>query len=148
MDEEQDYPTALGAADRDSITLLGQDLAEDVMGRVGFGELAFWLATQRRPAPGQTRVFEAVLAALAVLLDILLLGRRQPMGVMEAVWPLTMLYWGPLGLVFYGWFGRARPQGEARGGDGAKGESRQTRRRRHWVEACDQVDCGLEREAC
>jgi len=65
MDEEQDYPTALGAADRDSITLLGQDLAEDVMGRVGFGELAFWLATQRRPAPGQTRVFEAVLAALA-----------------------------------------------------------------------------------
>lgn len=61
----EDYPTALGAADRTSITLLGQDLAEDVMGRVGFGELAFWLATQRRPTPGQTRVFEAVLAALA-----------------------------------------------------------------------------------
>ena len=61
----------------------------------------------------------SVLAALAVLLDILLLGRRQPMGVMEAVWPLTMLYWGPLGLVFYGWFGRARPQGEARGGEAA-----------------------------
>src|SRR4051794_41737618 len=35
------------------------------MGHVGFGELAFWLATQRRPAPGETRVFEAVLAALA-----------------------------------------------------------------------------------
>ena len=35
------------------------------MGNVGFGELAFWLATQRRPTPGQTRVFEAVLAALA-----------------------------------------------------------------------------------
>ena len=63
--DQQDYPTALGAADRDRITLLGQDLADDVMGEVGFGELAFWLATQRRPAPGQTRVFEAVLAALA-----------------------------------------------------------------------------------
>ena len=35
------------------------------MGEVGFGELAFWLATQRRPEPGEVRVFEAVLAALA-----------------------------------------------------------------------------------
>jgi citrate synthase len=60
-----EYPTALGASTKDTITLLGQDLARDVMGRVGFGELAFWLATQRRPTPGETRVFEAVLAALA-----------------------------------------------------------------------------------
>jgi len=60
-----EYPTALGASSRDRITLLGKDLAEDVMGTVGFGELAFWLATQRRPGPGETRVFEAVLAALA-----------------------------------------------------------------------------------
>jgi citrate synthase len=59
------YPTALGASDRTSITLLGHDLARDVMGNVGFGELAYWLATQRRPTPGETRVFEAVLAALA-----------------------------------------------------------------------------------
>ncbi|WP_327731621.1 citryl-CoA lyase [Streptomyces sp. NBC_00487] len=60
-----EYPTALGASSLDSITLLGQDLAADVMGEVGFGELAFWLATQRRPTSGETRVFEAVLAALA-----------------------------------------------------------------------------------
>ena len=59
------YPTALGASTRDSITLLGQDLADDLMGTVGFGELAYWLATQRRPTPGQVRVFEAVLVALA-----------------------------------------------------------------------------------
>jgi citrate synthase len=59
------YPTALGASSRQRITLLGQDLADDVMGTVGFGELAFWLATQRRPSRGETRVFEAVLAALA-----------------------------------------------------------------------------------
>ena len=59
------YPTALGAASKDEITLLGHDLARDVMGEVSFGELAFWLATQRRPTPGETRVFEAVLAALA-----------------------------------------------------------------------------------
>ncbi|WP_393072164.1 citryl-CoA lyase [Streptomyces sp. LN704] len=60
-----EYPTALGASSLDRITLLGHDLAEEVMGEVGFGELAFWLATQRRPAKGEVRVFEAVLAALA-----------------------------------------------------------------------------------
>jgi citrate synthase len=59
------YPTALGASDLTSITLLGKDLANDVMGEVSFGELAFWLATQERPSRGQVRVFEAVLAALA-----------------------------------------------------------------------------------
>ncbi|AXK31869.1 citryl-CoA lyase [Streptomyces armeniacus] len=59
------YPTALGASSPDRITLLGADLAADVMGEVGFGELAFWLAAQRRPTSGETRVFEAVLAALA-----------------------------------------------------------------------------------
>ena len=62
---EPRYPTALGASTRETITLLGTDLARDVMGSVGFGELAFWLAAQRRPTPGETRLFEAVLAALA-----------------------------------------------------------------------------------
>ncbi|SEO46027.1 citryl-CoA lyase [Trujillonella endophytica] len=60
-----EYRTALGASTPETITLLGSDLARDVMGSVGFGELAFWLAAQRRPTPGETRVFEAVLAALA-----------------------------------------------------------------------------------
>ncbi|WP_255949249.1 citryl-CoA lyase [Streptomyces odontomachi] len=60
-----DYPTALGASTPEAITLLGHDLADDIMGTVGFGELAFWLAAQRRPTKGETRVFEAVLAALA-----------------------------------------------------------------------------------
>jgi citrate synthase len=63
--DRPEYPTALGASSRERITLLGHDLAEEVMGTVGFGELAFWLASQRRPSPGETRVFEAVLAALA-----------------------------------------------------------------------------------
>lgn len=49
----------------------------------------------------------SILSALAVWADIRLLGRRQPMKVMEAVWPLTMLYWGPIGLAFYAWLGRA-----------------------------------------
>ena len=59
------FPTSLGTSDADSITLLGRDLATDLMGKVGFGELALWLVTQQRPAPGHVRVFEAVLVALA-----------------------------------------------------------------------------------
>ena len=69
-----EYPTALGASSPDAITLLGADLARDVMGEVGFGELAFWLATQRRPGRGEVRVFEAVLAALSALPAWLTLG--------------------------------------------------------------------------
>ncbi|HVB45819.1 MAG TPA: citryl-CoA lyase [Streptosporangiaceae bacterium] len=59
------YPTSIGASDPDKITVLGHDLAADLMGKVGFGELAMWLVTQRRPTPSQVRVFEAVLVALA-----------------------------------------------------------------------------------
>jgi citrate synthase len=59
------FPTSLGTSDPDTITLLGQDVAADLMGNVGFGELAMWLVTQRRPTPSQVRVFEAVLVALA-----------------------------------------------------------------------------------
>ena len=44
-------------------------------------------------------------------------ARRQPMAIMEAVWPLTMLYWGPLGLLFYFWFGRGAPQHHRDQGD-------------------------------
>jgi citrate synthase len=59
------FPTSLGTSTADQITLLGQDLTADLMGKVGFGELAFWLVALRRPSPAETRVFEAVLVALA-----------------------------------------------------------------------------------
>ncbi len=51
----------------------------------------------------------SVVSAAWVLVDIFVRGQRQHMKIMEAVWPLTMLYWGPLGLVFYYWFGRPGP---------------------------------------
>jgi len=59
------FPTSIGTSDASTIRLLGHDLAADLIGRVGFGELAFWLVAGRRPAPGEVRVFEAVLVALA-----------------------------------------------------------------------------------
>lgn len=60
-----EYPTGIGTSDATSIHLLGHDLAGELLGNVGFGELALWLATQQRPTPQQVRVFEAVLVSLA-----------------------------------------------------------------------------------
>jgi len=59
------YPTSLGTSDAETITLLGKDLAGELMGQVSFGELAFWLVSLRRPTPGELRLFEATLVALA-----------------------------------------------------------------------------------
>ncbi len=59
------FPTSLGTSEGTTITLLGQDLARDLMGQVTFGELAYWLITLRRPTPQQSRLFEAVLLGLA-----------------------------------------------------------------------------------
>jgi citrate synthase len=59
------YPTSLGTSDADTIRLLGHDLAGELMGKVGFSELAFWMVTLQRPTPSQVRVFDAVLVALA-----------------------------------------------------------------------------------
>lgn len=59
------YPTGIGTSDRDSIRLLGHDLAADLLGQVGFAELAFWLIATRRPSRGELRLFETVLVALA-----------------------------------------------------------------------------------
>ena len=60
-----EFPTGIGTSDATSIRLLGHDLANEMIGHVGFGELALWLATQQRPTPQQVRVFEAVLVSLA-----------------------------------------------------------------------------------
>lgn len=58
------YRTSIGTSDTDSIRLLGQDLAGELLGQIGFAELAFWLVATRRPSRGELRLFEAVLVAL------------------------------------------------------------------------------------
>jgi len=64
-DSTPTYRTGIGASDLDSITLLGHDLAADLLGKITFGELAYWLVAKRRPTEGQRAMFEAVLVALA-----------------------------------------------------------------------------------
>jgi hypothetical protein len=49
--------------------------------------------------------------ATVVGYDIGVNGRRQPMGVMNLVFPITALYFGPFALAFYWRWGRARPHG-------------------------------------
>ena len=58
------FPTSLGTSTADEIRLLGQDLTADLMGKVGFGELAFWLVALRRPTPSETRVFFSVVVGV------------------------------------------------------------------------------------
>ena len=62
---ELKFPTSLGISTLETISLLGQDLAADLLGRVSFGELAYRLITLQTPTPAQSRVFETVLVALA-----------------------------------------------------------------------------------
>ncbi len=65
------------------------------------------------PAPWLVAISWAALAVAVVCTgiiayDILVRGYRQPMGVMEIVWPVTGLYAGPLALLGYRRFGRPR----------------------------------------
>ncbi|AND68836.1 hypothetical protein ATSB10_13820 [Dyella thiooxydans] len=53
----------------------------------------------------------AMACAALIALDIAL-GRRQPMAIMNLVWPITALYAGPLGLWAYARIGRAPRHGD------------------------------------
>ena len=59
------YPTSLGVSTVEGISLFGEDLTRDLIGKVSFGHLAYRLITLTEPTAGQARVFEAVLVALA-----------------------------------------------------------------------------------
>lgn len=53
-----------------------------------------------------TAIAVAFVSAIAVVADIYLRGYRLKMAVMEAVWPVTALYFGPLAVWAYWQFGR------------------------------------------
>ena len=51
----------------------------------------------------------------AAVIGFDLLRRPQPMGIMNAVWPITALYLGPLAVWWYWSLARAAPHGQAMG---------------------------------
>jgi citrate synthase len=59
------FETSVGTADADSITVMGRDLAADLMGKVTLTELAFLFVQRRLPSADETRLFDAVLVSLA-----------------------------------------------------------------------------------
>lgn len=64
-----------------------------------------------------------VASAAWILVDIFVRGHRLRMAVMEAVWPVTALYLGPLAVAWYRqWRRPARSRVAGKGGRGAAGE--------------------------
>jgi citrate synthase len=59
------FETSVGTADADSITVMGRDLASELMGKVTFTELAFLLVQRRQPTADEARLLDAVLVSLA-----------------------------------------------------------------------------------
>ncbi len=57
--------TGIGRSTPDAITVRGRNLATELMGQVSFSEMAFLLTADRIPSPGETRLFDAALVALA-----------------------------------------------------------------------------------
>jgi len=57
--------TSVGTSDADSITVMGRDVADELMGRVTLTELAFLLVRRRPPTEGEARMLDAVLVSLA-----------------------------------------------------------------------------------
>jgi citrate synthase len=55
----------IGHSSADRITVAGRDVADELMGRVSFTDLAFMLVARRAPTAGEARVFDAVLVSLA-----------------------------------------------------------------------------------
>jgi citrate synthase len=56
--------SGIGHSTPDSITVCGRDLANELMGRVSFTDLAYMLVARRPPTEGEARLFDAVLVSL------------------------------------------------------------------------------------
>src|SRR6187455_153184 len=59
------FETSVGTSDADSITVMGRDLARDLMGKATLSELAFLVVQRRMPTTEEARLFDAVLVSLA-----------------------------------------------------------------------------------
>ena len=57
--------TSIGHATEEAIVLRGRDLAGELMGRMSFSDLAFFLTAGREPSAGESVMFDAILVSLA-----------------------------------------------------------------------------------
>jgi hypothetical protein len=83
--------------------------------------------------------------AAAVTYDIFFNRRRQPMGVMDAVYPITALYFGPFALALYGRWARspARPAAPHMTGATAPRDNMHAHAKPRWVSMAIEVShCG------
>ena len=55
-------------------------------------------------------VILSIAASAIVIIDLSMFAPAQKMAIMKVVWPLTALYWGPIGLPFYFSIGREQPE--------------------------------------
>jgi citrate synthase len=60
-----EFRTSVGTSDADSITVMGRDVARELMGQTSLTELSFLLVQRRMPTPDETRLLDAVLVSLA-----------------------------------------------------------------------------------
>jgi citrate synthase len=65
MGDDSWLRSGIGRSTPDAITVRGRDLATELMGKISFTELAFFLPANRMPSAGETRLFDAALVALA-----------------------------------------------------------------------------------
>src|SRR4029434_11357115 len=81
------FETSVGTSDADSITVMGRDLANDLMGRATLTALAFLVVRRRMPSPEETRLLDAVLISLADhgLTPTVLAARLTHTGAPEAL---------------------------------------------------------------
>lgn len=56
--------TRIATSDADSVTIRGEDLVGDLIGKLGFTEMIYFLTTGRKPGPVETRVLDACLVTL------------------------------------------------------------------------------------
>jgi citrate synthase len=57
--------TAICTSDEHSITVRGEDLCNDLIGKISFTDYFSLLVTGRRPTPGESKVLDATLVAIA-----------------------------------------------------------------------------------
>src|SRR5918999_1477124 len=81
------FRTSVGASDADSITVMGRDVARELMGNVTLTELAFLVVRRRMPSAEETRLFDAVLVSLADhgLTPTVLAARLTYLGAPESI---------------------------------------------------------------